>query len=357
MGFDAEGLWIAHVPLTGPAYDDPAARLELFERLVARVEAAPGIEAATPLMGAPFLGEAGWTATYTAEGQGETGAAANPTLTFEAVLPGYFRAFGVPVARGRPIDDGDGQGSVPVAVVSESLARRAWPGEDPIGRRLKLGTPDAETDWLSVVGVVPDTRYRDLVAPSPTIYVALRQQPTDVRLLGVRSHAPPAAVAATLREALAELAPGEHVYRVDGVRELLAGPLARPRFVTSLLGGFGMAAVLLAAVGLYGLMGYLVERRTREIGVRRALGARSAQVRRMVLGQGARLAAVGAAAGLAAASVATGALRALLFEVSPTDPVTFAVAPALVIGAAVAACWAPARRATRVEPVEALRSE
>jgi ABC-type antimicrobial peptide transport system permease subunit len=127
--------------------------------------------------------------------------------------------------------------------------------------------------------------------------------------------------------------------------------------VTSLLGGFGMAAVLLAAVGLYGLMGYLVERRTREIGVRRALGARSGQVRRMVLGQGARLAAVGAAAGLAAASVATSALRALLFEVSPTDPATFAVAAALVIGAAVAACWAPARRATRVQPVEALRSE
>jgi putative ABC transport system permease protein len=357
MGFDSEGLRIAHVPLTGPAYDDPAARLELFERLVARVEAAPGIEAATPLMGAPFLGEGGWTATYTAEGQDEAGATANPTLTFEAVLPGYFRAFGVPVARGRPIEDGDGEGSVPVAVVSESLARRAWPGEDPIGRRLKLGAPDAETDLLSVVGVVPDTRYRDLVAPSPTIYVALRQQPTDVRLLGVRSHATPAAVAATLREALTELAPGEHVYRVDGVRELLAGPLARPRFVTSLLGGFGMAAVLLAAVGLYGLMGYLVERRTREIGVRRALGARSGQVRRMVLGQGARLAAVGAAAGLAAASVATSALRALLFEVSPTDPATFAVAAALVIGAAVAACWAPARRATRVQPVEALRSE
>ena len=360
MGFDATHLTLVKVAVPRPKYAAVSAWLTFFDQLVERLEAPPGT-AATPVVLAPFVGAGGWDATVSAEGQGQAAAVENPTLNLEPIAPNYFQTMSMPLRRGRAFTDRDRAGSLPVAIVSEATVRRLWPGQDAIGKRLKFGLPDTMHEpWLTVVGVVGDTRYRELSVAPASIYIPFRQtdspgqQPSYV---AVRSSGPAGAAIRAVHAAAHELDPTVLVAEGDPFTRFLDAPLARPRFDTLLLSGFSLIALVLAAVGLYGTMAAFVGQRTHEIGVRVAIGAQARDVHQLVLSQGLRLAVIGVAIG-ALGAVATGrALAGMLYEVSPTDPLTLFAGAMLLLVVATVASAVPARRAKKVDPMVALRYE
>jgi putative ABC transport system permease protein len=246
-----------------------------------------------------------------------------------------------------------------VAVVSETLARRYWPGQDPIGKRLKIPLPPTEYDnaWLTVVGVVGDARYRELRATRLDLYMAHRQSDHRLRHVVVRARGDVAGLPAAIRRVVRELDPGQPAPEVIAMNDVVSEALGGPRFAARVFGAFALVALLLAAVGLYGLIAHSVERRTREIGVRMTLGACPSDVVRLVLAEGLRLAILGTALGLAGALAGARLLSSLLFGVGQADALTQAAASALLIGVAALACALPAWRALRIQPSEALRHE
>jgi putative ABC transport system permease protein len=345
------------VPLVVP-YASPERRQLFLDEVVARLEATPGIERATPVHTPPFAGTGGWDVpSFTAEGQDADGAGANPSLNLESVYPGYFETLQVAMRRGRSFTADDRAATPRVAVVSADLAARLFPGADPLGRRLKFGDPDSKEPWLTIVGVADTTRYRELAVPRPTLYVPARQFVAAADILAVRGRLPAGALAPLVRERVREADPAVEVLSVSTFAELARGPRARPRFAALLVGAFAGAALLLSAVGLYAVMAASVRQRNTEIGVRVALGATPSDVRRLVLSEGLRLAAAGAAIGLAVAAAGGRLLRGLLYEIGPLDPPALLGTAALVAGAATLACALPARRAARADPATLLRAE
>jgi predicted permease len=280
----------------------------------------------------------------------------NPSLNFEAVYTRYFSTLGVAIVRGRAFTSADREGAPRVAIVSDALAAATWPGQDPLGKRLKFGGFDSRNEWLTVVGVAGTTRYRELATPRPTLYVPAGQFMISGGRLAIRTTAAPAFVAGVVGDAVRAVDPAVRVTRIAPYAEYLRVPLAWPRFNALLLAVFAAAALLLSTVGLYGVMAASVRQRQSEIGVRLALGATAGDVRWLVLGEGLRLATAGAVTGLALAFAATRVLRGLLFETEPLDPLSLGTAAVVLIGAALVATWLPARRATRVDPVEVLRT-
>jgi hypothetical protein len=258
------------------------------------------------------------------------------------------------LVRGRLITDEDRAGAPPVVVIGESLARHYWPGMDPIGKRFK--SPDG---WMTVVGVVRDTRYRNFREPRPSMYIPLAQSffPVAPTTLVVATEGSPLSIVATLRRAIREIAPGVSIASAAPMESYIAESLAQPRLDALLLALFAGAAVTLAAVGLFGVMAAAVRQRTREIGVRVALGATPNDILLMVLGRALAIAGAGAFAGLLAAVASTQALRALLFGVSPTDLTTLGAVCLALLLVALTAAYLPARRAQRVDPMLALRAE
>jgi predicted permease len=360
MGFAAESVTLVKVGLPAGVYDTRDRHLGVFEELARRVDAAPGVAGATPVILSPFTGPGGWDASFVAEGQGVGAEASNPTLNFETVAPGYFETLGIPLHRGRGFQATDRSGSTPVAIVSQRLARRLWADADPIGRRIKLGGLASDWPWLEVVGVVGDTRYRELEEPPITLYIPFLQtgnpglRPT---YLAIRSHRAAGPILEEVRAAAREVDAGLLVPESASVSQLRAAPLARPRLMASLASVFAVLALGLAAVGVYGMLAVLVVQRAHEFGVRMALGAQPTTVRRLVLAQGAAHAATGIAVGLVVWLAASRVLQNVVYAVAPTDPAALASAAALLLVAAVAASYLPARRATRVDPVQLLRSE
>jgi hypothetical protein len=263
----------------------------------------------------------------------------------------------VKLVRGRGFTEADRRGAPNVAVVSEDLAVRTWPGEDPIGKRIKFGRLESAEPWRTVVGVARPTRYRELVRLRATLYVPAAQFIAAAEMLVLRTASPPAVVAGLVRERVRAIDPDVQVAQVAPFRDLLHGPLARPRFNAFLIGVFGVAALLLAAIGLYAVIAASVRQRYTEIGVRVALGATVSDVRGLVLGEGLRLAGLGAAIGVAGAAAATRLLRGLLFEVHPLDPASMLGAALLLIGVSALASYLPARRATHVNPIALLRTD
>jgi len=351
----ADRLVLVSLVMPPERYAERARHLRFLTDLVARLQAAPAISAATPINVAPFTG-VGWDApVVTAEGQDATQAARNGSLTVEAIQPGYFETFGVRIVRGRPFSDRDRDDAPKVAIVSEDVAERLWPGQNPIDKRLKMGGPGSEDPWRTIVGVAARTRYRDLAAQHATLYVPDAQLIVTAQSVAVRSTAPLAQVADTVREQVRAADPTVRVSRVEPFRELLREPLMRPRFYTFLLSVFGGSALLLSAIGLYAVMAASVRQRYAEIGVRVALGATPADVRRMVLRDGWRLGLFGASAGFTLAIGVTRSLQGLLYEVHPLDPVTLGAATLLLLVAAVMASYLPARSAARMDPLVVLR--
>ncbi|OLC70019.1 MAG: hypothetical protein AUH78_21940 [Gemmatimonadetes bacterium 13_1_40CM_4_69_8] len=339
-------------------YDQsPAQQPAQLERLLSQVRAIPGVRAASPVVAVPFSGSGGWDGKPAAEGQSAEQAAANPMLNMEIVTPDYFATLGIAVRRGRVFTDADREGAPPVVVISESAARLFWGTDDPIGKRLRMGENLERA--LSVVGVIPDTRYRDLRDARASIYFPLRQSffPYMPMKLAVRTSGPPTEAVPAIRRAISESEPGVALASAAPFGAFLEGPLAQPRLNALLLAVFASAAVALAAVGLFGAMATMVRQRTREIGVRMALGATARDLRRMVMGRGLAVASTGSVLGLLGALLANRLLAAMLYEVTPTDPATLTVVTGFLIGIAALASFVPAQSSTRIDAVVALRCE
>ena len=353
-GFDARGVLTAEITLPESPYATRADRATFFRTLVERLRAIPGVSAAGMTTQLPLSGE---NMNFAVEVEGRAPAPEEfPSADLRAVTGGYFESLRIPLRRGRVFSASDGPDSPHVMVVNEALARRYFPGQDPIGRRLTLGVNGFQG---VIVGVVGDVKQVALERPAnEEAYVAYEQAPfwSTGRVVAATA-GDPMALAPALREAVRALDPAQAVARIRTLEEVTRRSVAQPRFRTALVGFFGLLAVGLAAIGLYGVLSYSVARRAREIGIRMALGARAGQVVGLVLAQGLGLAALGVGIGIAAALALTRVLARFLFDVTPTDPATFAGTAVLLAAVALLACWLPARRAARVDPIEALRTE
>ncbi len=331
---------------------------QFLDTVVQQLEALPFVEAATPINMPPFSGTVGWAVPrITAEGQTAEQAAANPSMNFESIYPNYFRTFGARIAAGRPFTDADREGAQKVAIISEDVARGTWPGQNPIGKRMKLGGPSSTDDWLTVVGVTAPARYRALTRATPMLYLPAAQFLVTAQILAVRTAAPLDQVTAVARTHVRAANPRGNVMRVSSFASLMDAPLAAPRFNAFLLNLFGIVAVLLSAIGLYAVMSTYVRQRDRDIAVRRALGATTGDVQRLVFGEAVSLAGLGAAVGLGGAFGAARLVEGMLYGVDSLDPVTMLGAAGLMIAASVLASYLPVRRATRIDPLVALRYE
>ncbi len=284
-----------------------------------------------------------------------------PFAIYRVVNPDYFRAMGIPLQRGRVFDTRDSAESTPVFLVNRRLAEQFWPGEDPTGKRLKVGPADSPNPWVTIIGVVGDVRqaglYGEQLAELYAPYAQERRSWMSPRDLVVRTSGDAASVAGAVREAVWKVDKDQPVSNVRTMDEVFAAAVSRERFQTLLLALFAALALVLACVGLYGVISYAVARRTHEIGVRMALGAQPGDVLRLVLRQGMTLTFAGLVFGIAGALAVTRVMTDLLFGVTATDAVTFISVGALLIVVAFLACYVPARRATKVDPLIALRYE
>jgi putative ABC transport system permease protein len=355
-GFRRDGLVTLTVWLPDRTYRTAADKRALHTRLLERLAAVPEIEAPSAINLLPF-GEAGWQGDFEVEGRQTT----DLVVGKPAVSPGYFRTLGIPLLRGRFFDEGDVEGAPRVAIVSEAVAAHCWPGENALGKRLRMDSSRPDR-WLSVVGIVGDVRQATLAnAPQPMIYVPLGQEWRDFFLgpmaFVARAKATPQALPAALRAQLRAVDPELPAQRIEMLEALLSDSLAPPRFRTALLLAFGLLALSLALVGVYGVMAYEVARRTGEIGIRRALGAQTGHVLRLVLGRTVRLVSSGLFLGVLGALLLTRVLEGFLFAVRPLDAPTFALVSLALAAAALLASALPARRAALVDPAVALRDE
>jgi putative ABC transport system permease protein len=338
-----------------PDIDYPnARRVQLFQQMIERVSALPGVERAAAVSALPFAG-ASAGAVFQIPGRPPAAPGEALSADFLVATPDYFGTMGIPLFRGRDFTDADRSDSQFVAIVNRSMADRFFPGEDPIGRSVEVLGPRPRT----IVGVVQDVRERTLDRrPEPHIYVPHTQRPAGGMFLAVRARAgDPAGLAATVRAEVRALDPNLPIGGAQTWAELLGETLAARRFSLVLLTMFAGTALVLSIVGVYGVLSFMVSQRTREIGIRMALGAASRDVLALIVRQGLQPVVVGLLAGIPIALVATRALQTMLFEVQPNDPLTFAATALLLVGAALAATLVPARRAARVEPMVALRQE
>ncbi len=355
LGFQPDRLLTMNVYLPRAKYPKPEDWMQCFGEMLKRIEAVPGVEAAglTSLLplGSNFDGR-GIQIEDQPRPRGQ-----EVSVGFYTVTPGYLRATRISAVRGRLFTDEDRQGSQPVALVSETMARTLWPDRNPLGKRVRMN-PIKPQPWYTVVGVVKDVRQLGLDEPgSMQLYFPQWQSAMSTMTLVVRAERDPVALALPVRNAIRSLDPDQTVFQLRTMDELLADSVALQRFSLSLLGAFAALAVALACIGLYGVMSFFVGQRSRELGIRMAMGALPSDILRLVLGRGARLAFVGIGLGLGASLALTRVLHALLFEVSPTDGWALSCAAILAASMTLLACYVPARRATRVDPMTALRYE
>jgi macrolide transport system ATP-binding/permease protein len=354
LGYDPQRAIEMSFDLRLQGYDSAQGR-EFQKRLLERVRALPGVEFAGMANIIPVDLHISSEAV-SIEGQEPSRPAKAPRALTSYITPGYFQAMKTSLLRGRDFTDYDDDKAARVAIVNENFARRFWPGEDPIGKRFALG--GAESPKMQVVGVAQDGKYTGLNENHwPFVYRPQWQYRVGATTVVVRAEADPQKVIALARLELRQLDPNMPVASARTLVERLSIPLLPPRIVASALGGFGLMSLLLAAIGIYGVMSYAVSRRTREIGVRMALGARRGDVLKLILTQGMALTLIGVAIGLLAALGLTRLMKSVLFGMSATDPLTYAGVAALLIFVALLACYIPARRATKVDPMVALRSE
>jgi putative ABC transport system permease protein len=363
-GFDPRGVIAGRVSLPAADYATPEQVTRAFERIEERLAALPGVASGALVSAAPL--EDGNSNGLVPEGR-PVDIASSINSLMRLVTPAYFATMGIELVRGRAFTTGDKRGGPLVMVVNESLAREAFPGQDPIGKRIACceAGPDGSPGWKEVVGVVSDVRAEGLdEEPVPEFYLPMVQAPgaawewTDRTMtVAVRAREDAIPLMVPLRRAVAEVDAGLPLYNLGTMQGRMTDSLAQSRFSTMLLTVFGAIALILAAIGVYGVISYGVTQRTQEIGIRMALGARHADVLAMVVRHGAVLAGIGLAVGLAGALALSSMLASLLFQVSPTDPPTFAAGTLVLSAVAVLAAAVPARRAARTDPMVALRNE
>jgi putative ABC transport system permease protein len=328
--------------------------LAVFQhQLLDRLRALPGVQSAALGDCPPLTGRCSSTVVWLG-GRSPTITGAEPGIGVHWVTPDWFRTLRVPLRAGRTFTDADRQGAAKVLVINETAARRLWPNESALGKRVGIGMGGFDT--ATVVGVVGDVRFGSIDSlPGLDAYVSAFQAPRAGAMVYVRTSGDPGSIAGSVRAAVREIARDVPVYDARTLESRAADATAQARFSALLLGLFAMAALVLAAVGIYGVVSYAVARRTREIGIRIALGATRGDVLRLILGRGAALTGFALLVGLAAAVLTTRVLRTLLYAVTPTDPVTYALVLALMMTVALLASWIPARRAASVPPADALR--
>jgi putative ABC transport system permease protein len=360
-GFQADHLLVADIPLSQNAYAKPEQRFEFFDRLVDRSKALPGVRSAAAASFLPVSGGGG-IIHFNIYGRPPKTPHEFIAAGYRTVTPDYFETLGAPLLQGRLFTPADTDKSPAVVVINATMARTFFPGESPLGKRMQLGAlPDKDVPWMEVVGVVGDLLQGLDLAPAAEMYLPYRQAdallPVFQMSVVLRTAADPLTQTAALRSALAEIDPNQPLVKVRSMEENMSASVAQPRFRTWLIGIFAGLALLLAAIGVYGVMSYTVTQRTSEIGIRITLGAQSTDVFRSIVGEGARIALLGVAVGLIAALALTRLLRTFLYGISASDPATFLAVAVLLTLISVAACYFPARRATRVDPIVALRYE
>jgi len=353
-GFRPAGVLVMEVS-SPTTFSVPAQRTALYHRLLEQIQAVPGVESAG-IIGDLFIGNAR-EQTLTVERDGAT-VSERLRLTRDEVSADFFRALGTPLLRGRFFSVGDRPEGPPIAVINDAMARRSWPGQDPVGRRITVGPRDSDGPWYTVVGVAGDMRRQGLereVLPQVFVLLAQTLPPRNVDIFIRTSSRDPLAMAGALRAAVRRVEKNAPIYGVAPLEQQLGTYLTQRRFQTALLTGFSIVALLMAAVGIYGLIQYSVATRTREVGLRMAIGAQRGDILRMFIGEGLALSVTGLALGLAGAWWLGRAGSSLLFGVTASDPLTFAMVALLLTGVALAACYFPARRAMAVDPIVALR--
>jgi putative ABC transport system permease protein len=358
-GFNPNNMLTMRVSLEGPNYGKAESRIAFYDQLLDKIKALPGVQSVGARSHISLVPADNYANNSFAI-EGRLFDTANPpTAYYNTVSPDLFRTMEIPVSKGRPFNERDDLKAQRVIIINETLARRYFPGEDPIGKRMTLeGKNPKEEDWATIVGVVKDTKPLTLDSkPAPEMYMPFAQQPRRSMALMIRTTNKPESVAAAVRRNVLALDRNQLAYGLRTFEGVMSEAVAKPRFRASLLGVFAAVALILAMVGVYGVMSYAVTQRTREIGIRMALGAEPRDALKMVMKQGAKLAAAGVAIGSGAAAALTWLIEGLLFDLRAADPVTFVTAPLLLAGAALLACYLPARRATKVDPIVALRCE
>ena len=359
-GFEAEGVLTMRLNLTGSRYQEPDQQAAFYTQLLDRVEALPGVERVGAIDVTPIFSRGAFY-SFLIEGQpAPTGEQRRANDSgFHSVSPNYFNAMRTPFLAGRQFNEADTSESAQVVIINQAMAERYWPGESPIGKRISYGvTGDNQPAWVEIVGVVGNVRHVGLDADiDPEAYMPYTQATYRYMTIAIRTALDPEGVVAAVRSQVQALDPQQPVYDIKPMTEVIADSLARRRLSMLLIGIFAAVALLLAAVGIYGVMSYAVTERTREIGIRVALGAQVGDVMRLVVGQGMKLALIGIGAGLVAALLLTRLIESLLYKVSTTDPATFVAITLLLFAVAFVATYIPARRAMRVDPMVALRYE
>ena len=356
-GFATRNLLTLRLTTTGTTYEDKERRLIFYQQLWERIRRVPGVEAAGGVSALPLTGGIGWGG-ITIEGYNPASGQSMIQADLRAASVGYFETMRIPLISGRFFTEQDTKESAQAVIVDENLARTYWPGTVPIGRRLKMGGANSKAPWLTVIGVVGNVKHYALDADSRVaLYLSHLQFTINSLSVAVRTTNDPLSLAAAVTREARAIDPNVPIYDVKSMEQLLSASLARRRFAMLSLVLFAALAVLLASVGIYGVMSYMVAERTREIGIRMAMGAETRNVLKLVIKQGMSLAGVGVGIGLAGAAVMTRVMTNLLFGVRASDPLTFAVIALLLVAVALLACYLPARRAAKVDPMVALRHE
>lgn len=359
-GFDARNVLTGNIVLSGSKYDEPQYRLQYVNETLARLKALPGAENAAFVSPMPFSG-ANVGSDFRIEGRDTSQPGDEPTASIRCVSTDYFRTMKIPVVRGRDFNESDRRGGVGAAIINETLARRFFSNEDPIGKYIAdvgANQDDADPERYQIVGVSADIHHNSLIKPAgPELYFPYQQNSWHWGNFLVRTSVDPSSLAGSFREQIRAGDPLVALTRIRPLDQAIASTVNQPRFYAFLFGLFGVIGLLLTITGIYGVISYTVAQRTQEIGIRMALGAQTSNVMKLVVGEVLILALIGVALGSGAAFGLTRFMSTLLFGVTPTDPMTFVVLSVLSVTVALLACYLPARRATKVDPIVALRSE
>jgi putative ABC transport system permease protein len=359
-GLNPDNLLTLRLDLPAAKYNLREKRYAFYKELLERIRALPGVEAASAVNRAPLAGGY-WGQFLTVEGFPVFSVGQAPVINHCVIMPNYFRTMGIPILMGRDFTDADTRDSMKVTIIDERLAREYWPNESPLGKRVRFGAPEDNEPWHTIVGVVGDVKNESLneglsLTRRKTVYLPQAEIALDDLTLGVRA-ANPEKLTPAIRGQVKAIDPDQPIIAVRTMNEIISRSVWQPRLYTILFGVFAAVALALASVGVYGVLAYSVSERTREIGIRVALGAQRRDVLKLVVAQGMKLTLIGAVIGLGASLALTRLMQGLLFEVSATDPLTFTGLAAFLSVVAMMACYIPARRATKVDPMIALRCE
>jgi putative ABC transport system permease protein len=356
-GFRVDRALTMRVSLPDETYTKPEQVRAFYREIVRRIDRLPGVQAAGATAALPLSGQ-GSSGTVTIDTQAVQMDQRTPEADWRPVTAGYFQAIGMSVLRGRGFTESDSETAAPVAIIDDTLAHTFFPNVDPVGKRLHLGGMASTSPWMTIVGVVTHVHYREIEAPSRVqVYWPEAQRPFNTMSLAIRTSVDPLSLATAVRQEILSVDPSQPVYQVRSMEQLRSDWLSQRFLALLLVGLFAALAVILAAVGIYGVMSYAVTRRTHEMGIRMALGAQPRDILNMILSQGTALMGIGLGAGIVAALGLSRLMSALLYGVTATDPLAYLGGAVLLSLVALAACYIPARRATRVDPMVALRYE